>query len=378
MLDVHIARGAVADGGRDRGARWRSRGASASSRWTRTAGSSASRRSRPPPAHALEPGLLPGLHGHLHLRHRRAGPRAARATPRSEHHPRLRPRHHPHAGGQRASASTPTCSGTRTRRPRSTGATWGRWTPTTRPRWTSSRWTPSSTSTTRSGRCAPTSRSSRPPSSSSTRTGGAAMRHRVAGLHGLHRLRQQGPRAASCRPGVRVHSYCDIEDSILMPNATINRHAADPARRSSTARWRCPRGAVIGYDPREDRRRHTVSEGGVVVVTPGEECYVDPQFAGLGERMSAHRVRLRARDPGQPRQPHRGGGGRAGGRRAAAAPPCPPGASTGEREAVELRDGDKKRYLGQGRARRRWRRSTTRWPARSSARTPSTRPSSTS
>ena len=31
-----------------------------------------------------------------------------------------------------------------------------------------------------------------------------------------------------------------------------------------------------------------------------------------------------------------------------AAPPCPPGASTGEREAVELRDGDKKRYLGKG------------------------------
>jgi hypothetical protein len=36
-----------------------------------------------------------------------------------------------------------------------------------------------------------------------------------------------------------------------------------------------PRGAVIGYDPVEDRRRHTVSEGGVVVVTPGEECFVE-------------------------------------------------------------------------------------------------------
>ena len=41
-----------------------------------------------------------------------------------------------------------------------------------------------------------------------------------------------------------------------------------------------PEGAVIGYDPAEDRRRHTVSDGGVVVVTAGEECYVDPQFAG--------------------------------------------------------------------------------------------------
>jgi hypothetical protein len=34
---------------------------------------------------------------------------------------------------------------------------------------------------------------------------------------------------------------------------------------------------VIGHDAAEDRRRHTVSEGGVVVVTPGEEIYIDPQ-----------------------------------------------------------------------------------------------------
>jgi glucose-1-phosphate adenylyltransferase len=26
-----------------------------------------------------------------------------------------------------------------------------------------------------------------------------------------------------------------------------------------------PRGAIIGFDPVEDRRRHTVSEGGIVV-----------------------------------------------------------------------------------------------------------------
>ena len=37
--------------------------------------------------------------------------------------------------------------------------------------------------------------------------------------------------------------------------------------------------AVIGYDPHEDRRRHTVSEGGGVVVTPGEECVVDSSKA---------------------------------------------------------------------------------------------------
>ena len=76
-------------------------------------------------------------------------------------------------------------------------------------------------------------------------------------------------------PNVRVHSYCDIQDSILMPNAIVHRHAR--IRRAIIDRdVEIPRGAVIGYDPAEDRRRHTVSEGGVVVVTPGEECYVGP------------------------------------------------------------------------------------------------------
>jgi glucose-1-phosphate adenylyltransferase len=79
-------------------------------------------------------------------------------------------------------------------------------------------------------------------------------------------------------PGVRVHSFCEVEDVILMPNATVNRHAR--IRRAIVDRdVEIPRGAVIGYDPAEDRRRHTVSEGGVVVVTPGEECYVDPAHA---------------------------------------------------------------------------------------------------
>jgi glucose-1-phosphate adenylyltransferase len=79
-------------------------------------------------------------------------------------------------------------------------------------------------------------------------------------------------------PGVRVHSYCEIEDSILMYNATIHRHCK--VRRTIIDRdVEVPAGAVIGYDLAEDRRRHTVSDGGVVVVTPGEECFVDPQFA---------------------------------------------------------------------------------------------------
>ena len=79
-------------------------------------------------------------------------------------------------------------------------------------------------------------------------------------------------------PNVRVHSYCDIQDSILMPNASVHRHAR--IKRAIIDRdVEIPRGAVIGYDPAEDRRRHTVSEGGVVVVTPGEDCYIDPAHA---------------------------------------------------------------------------------------------------
>jgi len=80
-------------------------------------------------------------------------------------------------------------------------------------------------------------------------------------------------------PGVRVHSFCDIQDSILMTNSTINRHCR--IKKAIIDRnVDVPSGAVIGYDLDEDRRRHTVSESGVVVVTPGEECYVDPAFAG--------------------------------------------------------------------------------------------------
>jgi glucose-1-phosphate adenylyltransferase len=37
-----------------------------------------------------------------------------------------------------------------------------------------------------------------------------------------------------------------------------------------------PRGALIGYNEAEDRKRHTVSDSGVVVVTVDDEPYVCP------------------------------------------------------------------------------------------------------
>jgi glucose-1-phosphate adenylyltransferase len=74
-------------------------------------------------------------------------------------------------------------------------------------------------------------------------------------------------------PNVRVHSYCTIESSILMPGVRVGRHSR--IRNAIIDRdVVIPRGAVIGYNAEEDRRRHTVSEGGVVVVTLDEEPLV--------------------------------------------------------------------------------------------------------
>jgi len=74
-------------------------------------------------------------------------------------------------------------------------------------------------------------------------------------------------------PNVRVHSYCDIDRSILMPGVRVGRHAR--LRRVIVDRdVTIPRGAMIGYRPEEDRKRHLVTEKGVVVVTEGDEPFV--------------------------------------------------------------------------------------------------------
>jgi glucose-1-phosphate adenylyltransferase len=71
-------------------------------------------------------------------------------------------------------------------------------------------------------------------------------------------------------PNVRVHSFCQIEQCILMPGVRVGRHAR--IRRAIIDRdVLIPRGALIGFDAEEDRRRHTVTESGVVVVTTDDE-----------------------------------------------------------------------------------------------------------
>jgi len=72
-----------------------------------------------------------------------------------------------------------------------------------------------------------------------------------------------------------VHSFCQIEQAILMQGVRVGRHAR--IRRAIIDRdVLIPRGALIGFDHEEDRRRHTVTEGGVVVVTADDEPLIAP------------------------------------------------------------------------------------------------------
>jgi glucose-1-phosphate adenylyltransferase len=76
-------------------------------------------------------------------------------------------------------------------------------------------------------------------------------------------------------PNVRVHSFCEIEQCILMPGVRVGRHAR--IRRAIIDRdVLIPRGALIGYNEEEDRKRHTVSDSGVIVVTTDDEPLIGP------------------------------------------------------------------------------------------------------
>ena len=76
-------------------------------------------------------------------------------------------------------------------------------------------------------------------------------------------------------PNVRVHSFATIENSILMPGVQVGRHAR--IRNAIIDRdVMVPRAAAIGHDVDEDRRRHTVTDRGIVVVTVDEDMRVVP------------------------------------------------------------------------------------------------------
>ena len=91
-------------------------------------------------------------------------------------------------------------------------------------------------------------------------------------------------------PNVRVHSYGVIEQCMLMPGVRVGRHAR--IRRAIIDRdVLIPRGAVIGFNPEEDRKRHTVTDLGVVVVTEDDDPLVEP--------ISEEALRIEAEDDGR-------------------------------------------------------------------------------
>src|SRR3984893_15723237 len=69
-------------------------------------------------------------------------------------------------------------------------------------------------------------------------------------------------------PGVRVHSYSEVDDSILMANCQIGRHSRI-RQAIIPANAVIPEFSVIGHYPDQDRAKgYTITESGVVVVPP--------------------------------------------------------------------------------------------------------------
>jgi len=66
---------------------------------------------------------------------------------------------------------------------------------------------------------------------------------------------------------VQVHSYCTIEDSVILPNVEVGRHVV-LKRTVVDKHCRLPDGLVVGLDPAEDRRRFHVTDRGVTLIIP--------------------------------------------------------------------------------------------------------------
>jgi glucose-1-phosphate adenylyltransferase len=69
-------------------------------------------------------------------------------------------------------------------------------------------------------------------------------------------------------PGAHLHSYAEVEDSVLMQGVDVGQRAV--VRRAIVDKnVRIAPGAEIGVDPVADRERFTISAGGVVVIPKG-------------------------------------------------------------------------------------------------------------
>jgi glucose-1-phosphate adenylyltransferase len=69
-------------------------------------------------------------------------------------------------------------------------------------------------------------------------------------------------------PGVRINSYAEVTESILLHNVVIGMHAK--VKRAIIDKGvRVPAGMKIGYDLEKDRQRFFVSDEGIVVIPKG-------------------------------------------------------------------------------------------------------------
>jgi glucose-1-phosphate adenylyltransferase len=66
---------------------------------------------------------------------------------------------------------------------------------------------------------------------------------------------------------VRVHSFCTVEDAVLLPDVVVNRHVK--LKRVVIDKGAVlPEGFTAGFDPDEDRRRFHVTEKKITLITP--------------------------------------------------------------------------------------------------------------
>ena len=66
---------------------------------------------------------------------------------------------------------------------------------------------------------------------------------------------------------VHVHSYCNVEDSVLLPNVTVSR-SVTLKRVVVDKNCVIPEGLTVGVNPDEDKKRFFVTDKGITLITP--------------------------------------------------------------------------------------------------------------
>ena len=259
MVEQHVESGRRGHRGRDPAAdrAWPTSSASSTSSPRTPRGSAPSSRSRPTPTACPTPPTRssPAWATTSSTPTRSSTPCTADATLE-----RLEARHgRRHRAGLRRARAPPTSTTSRTTSsPAAPSATWatgatsGRWTPTSTRTWTSCRSTRSSTSTTTTGRSTP-------------RTGPYPPAKFVHGHHGrfgeaLNSAVSPGVVISGARvngsvlsPDVHVHSYTEIDSSVVLDGVEIGRHCRIQ-RAIIDKNVVVPDGASIGVRPRARRR----------------------------------------------------------------------------------------------------------------------------